>query len=112
MPERPLLVYDGDCGFCRRWIARWRHLTGDRVAYAPYQECAARFPEIPLERFRSAVQLRDPDGAWTSGAGAALGALRGVPVLGLAHRLYAFVPPFAAACEGFYRWVAANRGRW
>jgi hypothetical protein len=30
-PERPLLVWDGDCDFCRRWIERWRRIAGDRV---------------------------------------------------------------------------------
>ena len=48
-PDRPLGIFDGDCGFCRAWIARWRAETGDRVDYAPSQEVAARFPEVPAE---------------------------------------------------------------
>ena len=28
---RPLLVYDGDCGFCGYWAPYWQKLTGDRV---------------------------------------------------------------------------------
>jgi predicted DCC family thiol-disulfide oxidoreductase YuxK len=39
---RPLLIYDGDCGFCNYWVRYWQKLTGDRVAYAPYQEIASR----------------------------------------------------------------------
>ena len=35
--RRPALFYDADCGFCRRWIARWSRSTGDRVRYLPYQ---------------------------------------------------------------------------
>ena len=23
-PPKPLLIFDGDCHFCRRWIERWR----------------------------------------------------------------------------------------
>ena len=42
---RPLLIYDGDCGFCNYWVRYWQKLTGDRVAYAPYQETAAQYPE-------------------------------------------------------------------
>ena len=57
-----MLVYDGDCAFCRRWIARWRRVTGERVEYGPYQEVAGRFPALPLERLQSAVQLIEPDG--------------------------------------------------
>ncbi|WP_394826955.1 lipase maturation factor family protein [Pendulispora albinea] len=37
---RPLVVYDGDCGFCKRWIARFRLRTGTAVDYLPYQEVA------------------------------------------------------------------------
>ena len=32
----PLLVFDGDCGFCRYWVEYWRQLTGERVNYRPY----------------------------------------------------------------------------
>jgi predicted DCC family thiol-disulfide oxidoreductase YuxK len=27
---KPLLVFDGDCGFCRLWIERWRAATDSR----------------------------------------------------------------------------------
>jgi predicted DCC family thiol-disulfide oxidoreductase YuxK len=33
----PLLIFDGDCGFCRIWVEYWKRLTGDLVAYGPYQ---------------------------------------------------------------------------
>jgi predicted DCC family thiol-disulfide oxidoreductase YuxK len=46
MPEKPLLIYDGDCGFCRRWIQRWRAITGERVEFAPYQTVGSLYPEI------------------------------------------------------------------
>src|SRR5438105_799982 len=68
---KPLLVYDGDCGFCKRWVVRWRAATGDAVDYAPYQTVAARFPHIPLLAFRQAVHLLEPDGRVTRGAAAA-----------------------------------------
>ena len=32
-PEKPLVVFDGDCHFCRRWIERWREMTGGAVEY-------------------------------------------------------------------------------
>ena len=52
---RPLLVYDGDCGFCTYWVRYWQQLTGDRVAYVPYQETAAQYPEIPVTAFQNAT---------------------------------------------------------
>src|SRR5258705_212642 len=112
MSERPLLVYDGDCGFCRRWVARWRGWTGDRVEYVPYQDLGGRHPEIRRQDFDTAVHLRDGTGRWTRGAAAALGALQGVPVLGVVAWGFRRIPPLAAASEAFYRWVARNRGRW
>src|SRR5438093_9569292 len=52
-PSKPLMIWDGECHFCRRWIERWREITAGEVEYAPYQEIAVRFPEIPREQFRT-----------------------------------------------------------
>jgi len=109
LSSRPLLIYDGECGFCRVWIARWRRVTGDRVEYAPYQEVAARFPEIPPERFRRSVQLLEPDGRWSQGAEAVFRSLASVPDRGGMLWLYRCVPGFAPLSEACYRVVAANR---
>jgi len=49
MSDQPVLMYDGDCGFCRRWVGFARRWTHARVEYAPYQEAGARFPKIPTE---------------------------------------------------------------
>ena len=57
---RPLLVYDGDCGFCGYWARYWQKLTGDRVEYRPYQEVAAQYPAIPQAEFQRAVQFIAP----------------------------------------------------
>jgi len=51
----PLLIYDGDCSFCMRWIHRWRLITGSRVSYVPYQATASQFSQIPLERFEASL---------------------------------------------------------
>jgi predicted DCC family thiol-disulfide oxidoreductase YuxK len=106
---RPLLIWDGECSFCRAWIARWRRSTGDRVDYAPYQEVADRFPEIPRERFRDAVQLIEPDGTRTSGAEAVLRTLAHAPGKGWVLALYRSVPGFAAISNAGYRLIARHR---
>lgn len=105
-----LLVYDGDCAFCRRWIARWRGITGDRVEYAAWQEVAERYPEMPRENFVRSVQLRDVNGRWFEAAEAVLRSLASTPGWGWPLRLYERVPWFAAASEAIYRWVARHRG--
>src|SRR5438552_3891577 len=61
-PPKPLMIWDGESHFCRRWIERWREITANEVDYVTYQEAAERFPEIPLEQFQRAVALIEPDG--------------------------------------------------
>ena len=33
--RKRLLIYDGDCGFCKRLVSKWRGKTGDRIKYVP-----------------------------------------------------------------------------
>ena len=109
--SKPILVYDGNCGFCRSWIARWRRVTGERVDYAPYQEAGARFPEIGPERFKASVQLIEPDGRVSQGAEAVYRSLSYKPGQGWWLWLYVHVGPFAALSEWGYRLVARHRGQ-
>jgi predicted DCC family thiol-disulfide oxidoreductase YuxK len=107
--SRPLLIFDGDCHFCRRFVSRWRGATGDRVEYAPYQEVASRFPEIPDEDFRRAVVLLEIDGGVYRGAEAVFRALSHAPGGGWGLSLYGAVPGFSAVSEAAYRFVARHR---
>ena len=65
---KPLLIYDVDCGFCRRWVHRWQGRTGEAVDYAPYQQVGDQFEQIKPEAFEQAVQLVESDGTVYSGA--------------------------------------------
>jgi predicted DCC family thiol-disulfide oxidoreductase YuxK len=111
LPPKPLLLFDGDCGFCRKWVGRWKALTGDRVLYEPYQEAASRFPEIDPRRFTQSVQLVQPDGEVLQGAEAVFKSLESVIYLRWLTWSYGRVPGFAGLSEWFYRKVAENRGR-
>ncbi|MGA7871335.1 MAG: lipase maturation factor family protein [Candidatus Binatus sp.] len=106
---QPLLIYDGDCGFCLYWVRYWQRLTGHRVTYAPYQEVAAQFPEIPVAAFQRAVQYVAPDGKIASGAEAVLLTLRHASGKGFWLTLYRHVPGFAAVAERMYAFAAAYR---
>ena len=103
--SKPLLVYDNDCDFCRYWIAQWQYITGDSIEYAPYQEVAAEFPDIPPSAFENSVQLILQNGTVLSGAEAALRALNNGFLLWCYNRL----PGFAGVSEGVYRFVAQHR---
>ena len=96
---RPVLIYDGKCSFCRIWINYWRQLTGDRIEYTSSQEAADRFPQIPAQAYREAVQLVRPDGTFASGARAVAESLG---KLGWYQAL-------AAPADLAYRFIAGHR---
>jgi predicted DCC family thiol-disulfide oxidoreductase YuxK len=108
-PDRPVVVFDGDCSFCRRWIARWQQLTGDDVEYVAFQESAGRFPDVPPTAFAQSMHLRDAEGRWTRGAEAVFGALAASPRSAWALDLYRHLPGFAPLTEAIYRQVARHR---
>ena len=108
-PGRPSMIFDGECGFCRFWVERWRSRLGESVEFRPYQEEAARYPEIPVESFRRAVHLILPDGAAYSGAEAVFRALALRPRGSAGLTAYRSLPGFALVTEALYAWIAAHR---
>jgi predicted DCC family thiol-disulfide oxidoreductase YuxK len=105
----PILVYDGECGFCRRWVKRWKARTGRRIRYVRLQTplVLSMLGISPAEARRS-VQLVEGGGRRSSGARAVFG------VLARAPELRPFVqplrhPPFSWMAEFFYRRVAQHR---
>jgi lipase maturation factor 1 len=108
-PPKPLLIFDGDCHFCRRWIERWNDLTVDAVEYAPFQEVARLFPEIPRESFERAVQLIETDGTVFNGAEAVFRSLGHKPGRKWMTWCYEHLPGFAVTAEAAYRLVARSR---
>jgi predicted DCC family thiol-disulfide oxidoreductase YuxK len=105
----PLLIFDGECAFCRIWIEYWKRLTGDRVAYAPFQQAAGQFPDIPRERFAQSIHLALPDGEMLSGARAIFRALSFAPGRPWLLEMYRHAPGFAATSEWAYEFIAARR---
>ena len=96
-PDRPVLVYDADCGFCRRCVARWRDRTGDRVEYVASRET------------RAAVELLMPDGDNRDGAEAVFEALRHAPGEGWKLWAYRRVPGVGPLARRVYQFVADHR---
>ena len=108
-PERAVLVFDGECAFCRRWVARWQRVVGDRIEPVPSRrdDLPIRFPELTRAPLDSAVHLIEPDGRVTCGAEAVFRSLAAVwrwPLW-----LYEHVPGCAALSEWVYRFVARRR---
>lgn len=106
---RPLLVYDGDCGFCAYWARYWQKLTGTGVDYRPYQEVASQYPAIPLASFQRAVQYITPAGQHASAAEASFLVLSHASGKKIWLILYRRLPGFAALAERAYAFTAAHR---
>jgi predicted DCC family thiol-disulfide oxidoreductase YuxK len=110
MFKKPILIYDGECSFCRLWAYRWQRRTGDRIGYLPLQKAHARFPWISRDDLRRAVYLVMPDGTAYRGAKAVFRLLAATGRLGrLLMWLYLRVPAFARVSERCYAFVAAHR---
>jgi predicted DCC family thiol-disulfide oxidoreductase YuxK/uncharacterized membrane protein YphA (DoxX/SURF4 family) len=106
-----LLVFDGDCHFCRRWVERFRRITGDATDYLAYQDpsIAAKYPEISEEEFSTAVHLILPDGTYCSGAEAAFRALSEAGKEKWLYSLYRSYDFVENISETIYEEVALHR---
>jgi len=110
--KTPVLIYDGDCPFCRRLARLLAGITKHRLELLPASEAAARFPGIPRESYQASMQWVAADGLVSEGALAlflALACRRGFYRAGL--WLYRRAPGFARLSEKGYRFVARNRMR-
>lgn len=113
--NKPVMLWDGDCGFCARWIKRWQRFTAGKVEYIPYQSLEAdekgrlkKFPALFVGDCEKSVQLVLPDGSVYSGAEAvfrslAIGGKKGW------LRLYRRFPGFQFVSEKVYRLIANHR---
>lgn len=109
--ERPLVVYDGSCGFCRRWVSRLRRWDRDaRLDYLALQDPAA---ERATGRPRSALELAAhavlPSGEVLAGA-AAFRAICAYLPAGAVPAALLRVPGILPLAEHVYRWIARTWG--
>jgi predicted DCC family thiol-disulfide oxidoreductase YuxK len=108
-PERWVLLYDADCGFCKWTVSRllaWdrrRSLLPCAIQSADGQALLSDL--APTERLRSA-HLVSPDGTLRSGGAAAAPLLRLLPAGALPALMIARLPRLTSWT---YAWVAAHR---
>ena len=109
-PSKPLLLWDGECDFCRLWIERWKEITAGKIDYAAYQEEAEYFPEISRDEFKHSMVFIEPDGTAFFAAEAVYRSLAYRPSRTWLAWSYDRVPGFAAISETAYKFVARHRG--
>ncbi len=113
MLTRPVLLYDGNCGFCIRWVDRIRHWDRHRRIQLVASQRRSEMPGLPdiadaaLDR---EMHLVLPDLTVVSGGRAIREVVEFLPggrALGLLLR----VPGMPRVLDRGYAWVAARRHR-
>jgi len=108
-PSKPLMIWDGNCGFCKYWILVWQTKTTE-VDYKTLQDVAAEFPEIPLKEFKKASRFIDTDGQIYSGPDSAFMSMWYFKTPQKHwHRWYMSSELFQSLCDHGYNFVAKNR---
>ena len=110
-PDRPVLVFDGDCGFCTT-AARFLHrrvVRNSSTSVVPWQLLDLEALGLTVDQCRAAVQWVGDDGQVASGHVAVAAALRaGHPVWRPVGALLV-APGFSWLAARLYAWVAAHR---
>ncbi|HEX5059638.1 MAG TPA: lipase maturation factor family protein [Kofleriaceae bacterium] len=107
---KPVLVFDGECGFCRDWVERWRARTGDRVDYVPLQQPGVlQRLGIPRSDALRSVQLVTPDGNRFGAADAVFRTVEYAPELRHVAR-FGRLPLLRTIANFVYRQIAIRRG--
>jgi predicted DCC family thiol-disulfide oxidoreductase YuxK len=111
--SRPVLLFDGQCGFCRQWVARlerWDRRGAIQTLPGTERHRLPGLPAISDASLDRAMQFVTPDGRVYAGA-RALPAL--LPYLPggrvLAAALY--IPGVQLAADRLYAWISARRHR-
>ena len=109
--RRSILVYDGHCSFCRRWVARIARMDrSDTFELVARQTdgLTKRFPRLVEGDFDTGMRLITPDDAIHVGADAAYQIVRRLRYLRRIAWLY-HVPGIHWLTRTVYAWIAANR---
>ena len=110
LPNRGWVFYDGQCGFCSRWLEFWRPTLARRgFAVAPLQEpwVVARF-QLPMEELIYDLRLLKRDGQTASGADVYLQVAKNIWWAWPFYALFS-LPGFNRLIHIGYRWFARNR---
>jgi predicted DCC family thiol-disulfide oxidoreductase YuxK len=111
--DRLVVVFDGDCRFCCRWIARLRRLDrADRLRLVAFQDphLAEEFPALKGARLGEGIRAILPGGTIRVGADAVQEIARALPIARNLAWLYD-VPGLNLAARIAYANISARRYR-
>lgn len=105
--NKPVLVYDGDCSFCKFWIERWKQTTGEKIRYEPYQQIISNIEGVTEEQAEKSVWLISDDKELS----AAEAVVTAYSIAGNKKWLWMYnnIPLADKIFEFFYRLIANHR---
>jgi predicted DCC family thiol-disulfide oxidoreductase YuxK len=109
-PSKGWVFYDGQCGFCFRWLRFWKPtLARHGFVIAALQEpwVVARF-QLPMHELLYDLRLLTPDGQSASGADVYLRVAREIWWAWPFYAVFS-LPGFNRLIHVGYRWFARNR---
>ncbi|RAP38819.1 hypothetical protein DID80_01810 [Candidatus Marinamargulisbacteria bacterium SCGC AAA071-K20] len=108
--NRPLVIYDQDCGFCVKWINKFKDITLSTIDFKGYKEVMDEFPDISLKDFQRSLKYVDESGKVTQAGEAACKLLKQTSSpLKFISFLYDTIPGAKYVIEAGYKVVANNR---
>ena len=105
-----VVLYDGQCGFCSRWVKYWAATLGRRgfeIASLDESWVAERI-KIPHEELLTDIRLLTTDGQLISGADVYLYVTRRIWWAWPFYAIFS-LPGFKRLLHIGYRWFARNR---
>lgn len=113
MPERAVVLYDGNCAFCTTQSRRLLRMAAPgAIELRDFQQPGAldEFPGVTHDACMEAMHVVLPDGRVYRGFEAAVRAVATRAVLGKLAYVY-YVPGVRQLCDAVYRWIARRRYR-
>ncbi len=106
---RPLMIFDGDCGFCTASVNVIRRWIRPDCDIEPWQFTAIEEFNLTPEECSTAVQYVDSARQVHSGSRAVMRMLRDAPVPWPVLGAIGDAPGIAWVADRTYKWIALNR---
>ena len=106
-PKHPVMVWDGECQFCKLCTDRFNSLANDDIEFIPFQDLPNKYPNAPDLDYKKSVVFFINNQTYT-GAAAVFSFYNTIgkkwPL-----RLYDRFKIFSKISEMFYRFIANKR---
>lgn len=112
MLSKPLFIFDGDCGFCKKWVYFLQKQTRDNVYYKSFQSLDLSKLQVKKLDCQNHVVLLTPDNKRFTAAQAVLKTLTFTHTISkFFYFLYGHLPGVKQLSECIYKGVAKNRSK-